>query len=79
MFSYIQHYKTNKTQYIVFSFLFQFFLKKGLQFPEVCGIIMKPSRETANKKELVLITAGVHPFPSRTRKLSPFVPTILGW
>ena len=26
-----------------------------------------------------MITARVHPFPSRTRKLSSFVPKILGW
>jgi hypothetical protein len=25
------------------------------------------------------MTLGVHPFPSRTRKLSPVVPKILGW
>ena len=25
------------------------------------------------------MTTRVHPFPSRTRKLSSFVPTILGW
>ena len=25
------------------------------------------------------MTVGVHPFPSRTRQLSPLVPTILGW
>ena len=29
--------------------------------------------------KLVLMTQGVHPFPCRTRKLSPVVPTILGW
>ena len=25
------------------------------------------------------MAVGVHPFPSRTRQLSPFAPTILGW
>ena len=29
--------------------------------------------------KLVLITVRVHPFPSRTRKLSSLLPTILGW
>ena len=29
--------------------------------------------------QLVLIRARVHPFPSRTRKLSSLLPTILGW
>ena len=29
--------------------------------------------------KLVLIRARVHPFPSRTRKLSSLLPTILGW
>ena len=29
--------------------------------------------------QLVAITAGVHPFPFRTRKLSPTVPKILVW
>ena len=29
--------------------------------------------------ESVLITVRVHPFPSRTRKLSSLVPKILGW
>ena len=30
-------------------------------------------------QQLVLIRARVHPFPSRTRKLSSLLPTILGW
>ena len=30
-------------------------------------------------EKLVLIRARVHPFPSRTRKLSSLLPTILGW
>ena len=29
--------------------------------------------------KLVLIRTRVHPFPSRTRKLSSLLPTILGW
>ena len=29
--------------------------------------------------KLVLIRSRVHPFPSRTRKLSSILPTILGW
>ena len=33
----------------------------------------------AKASKLVLITVRVHPFPSRTRKLSSLVPTILGW
>ena len=31
------------------------------------------------RRELVLIRARVHPFPSRTRKLSSLLLTILGW
>ncbi len=30
-------------------------------------------------RQLVLIAVRVHPFPSRTRKLSSLAPTILGW
>ena len=30
-------------------------------------------------QQLVLIRARVHPFPSRTRKLSSLLLTILGW
>ena len=29
--------------------------------------------------KLVLMTQGVHPFPYRTRKLSPVVPKIVPW
>ena len=35
--------------YFAFSKLFEFFLKKGLQFRKRCGIITKPSDETANR------------------------------
>ena len=35
--------------YIGFSKLFEIFLKKGLQFRKRCGIITKPSDETANR------------------------------
>ena len=38
-------------------------------------VIAKATR----KRQLVLIRARVHPFPSRTRKLSSLLPTILGW
>ena len=31
------------------------------------------------KKKLVSMAMRVHPFPYRTRKLSSFAPTILGW
>ena len=31
------------------------------------------------EKQLVLIAVRVHPFPSRTRKLSSLAPKILGW
>ena len=33
----------------------------------------------SQKSKLVLIAVRVHPFPSRTRKLSSVVPKILGW
>ena len=53
-------------------------IKKGLAiFKKLWYYIQAVER--LSKNELVLITAGVHPFPSRTRKLSPFVPKILGW
>ena len=35
--------------------------------------------KTVAIQQLVLIRARVHPFPSRTRKLSSLLPTILGW
>jgi hypothetical protein len=31
------------------------------------------------KRPLVIGAAGVHPVPSRTRKLSPLAPMVLGW
>ena len=34
---------------LLFSKIFEFFLKKGLQFRKRCGIITKPSDETANR------------------------------
>ena len=36
-------------------------------------------RDAVAIQQLVLIRARVHPFPSRTRKLSSLLPTILGW
>ena len=35
--------------------------------------------KTVAIQQLVLIRVRVHPFPSRTRKLSSLLPTILGW
>ena len=40
---------------------------------------LRKQRSKRNASKLVLITVRVHPFPSRTRKLSSLVPTILGW
>ena len=37
------------------------------------------AKNRTHYQQLVLMTQGVHPFPSRTRKLSPVVPKILGW
>ena len=50
-------------------------LDKGseIQYNTVCS----PARP--DDIELVLIRARVHPFPSRTRKLSSLLLTILGW
>ena len=40
----------------------------------------KPKKTFMNSEsKLVLIRLRVHPFPSRTRKLSSVLPTILGW
>ena len=37
------------------------------------------SQMNTHYQQLVLMTQGVHPFPYRTRKLSPVVPKIVGW
>ena len=37
------------------------------------------SQKNTHYQQLVLMTQGVHPFPSRTRKLSPVVPKIVPW
>lgn len=41
-------------------------------------ILIKLSMRQANKNQLVLIAARVHPFPYRTRKLSSLALKILG-
>ena len=37
------------------------------------------AKKESHYQQLVLMTQGVHPFPSRTRKLSPVVPKIVLW
>ena len=37
------------------------------------------AKKNTHYQQLVLMTQGVHPFPYRTRKLSPVVPKIVVW
>ena len=37
------------------------------------------AKKNTHYQQLVLMTQGVHPFPYRTRKLSPVVPKIVPW
>ena len=55
------------------------FEKRGCNFRR--GVVLLLSRRERRQKteELVLIAARVHPFPSRTRKLSSPALKILGW
>jgi hypothetical protein len=49
---------------------FEIFLKKGLHFPEVCGIITKPSRETANTVGVDCREGPPVPIPNTEVKLA---------
>ena len=52
--------------------------KTGVRFPYESPLIGTPERFYI-PWQLVLVTMRVHLFPSRTQKLSSFVPKILGW
>ena len=58
--------------HIISSFFFIFYSK--LLLYSVLRVLV-----TFKQMWLVLMTLGVHPFPFRTRKLSPIVPKILSW
>ena len=55
------------------------FEKRGCNFRRGVVLLLSRRERRQKPKELVLIAARVHPFPSRTRKLSSPALKILGW